>query len=863
MPLTFSAATRLAPLAVILAAAAGVALARPAPITAMDQEQTRLDQAAPVPRGTVTLRQTFIAAHNGLSAVELLAVVHSGAPPTATLSLSLLDANIEVLATQVFSRVVHNAPLRLTFEPVPDSAGKTYTLALKGSADNNTTAWAYSLDGYARGQLTASDSPLGGDFRFSTTYTYLWMDWVRDVARYTGRLAVLALPLWAVLFAPGLLLLRWLGPVEGNVWVRWGLALGLSLSLLPLAWLWITVVGLRWSGLTLGLVYIGIGLAVLWLSAAQVLRTYAAQRQPGIKPVWIDGFGGGRDVPPERLYAVNTFGKPRMPMVSRHDWLVALVLFASLAVRLLAARDLAFPAWVDSSHHFIIARLLAETGRVPASYYPLMPVDSFSYHFGFHALTVTLHWLTGLSLIDVFLLVGQALNGLMPLAVYAGAAWLLGRHRPGLIAAFFVGLVSLFPAYYLSWGRYTQLTGLLILAPLLGSVWRLTAPVSDGAAMKASFKPAFLVSLLAAGLLLTHYRLWAFFAVFVLMALVAGGRGGWRGVLMAAVIGALLSLPWSAHLGLVNVGPVLPDIQRLASPANYNRFPVEYFQRELEKGWMALALLGIAWGMLRRERGIWLVAGWVALTFALLNIGPGTWVVNNNSWAITLFLPGAFVLGWLAEAGVDWAEKAIRATSSAQPEEESLTTSDRDRQVGPSLMWVRSLMSWASLMLIAGLIAYAGVKGIAAQVSIANAATILARADDVPALQWVDQNTPSDAVFWVSGWQWLNNIWASSDGGSWIWPLTGRRTTLPPLDYSSQAGWRETVRTFNEQAAKIQDASTPETLALLRSAGVTHVYIGARGGNLKPEMFVNSPHYRLLYTNGACWVFKVIGSANP
>ena len=67
------------------------------------------------------------------------------------------------------------------------------------------------------------------------------------------------------------------------------------------------------------------------------------------------------------------------------------------------------------------------------------------------------------------------------------------------------------------------------------------------------------------------------------------------------------------------------------------------------------------------------------------------------------------------------------------------------------------------------------------------------------------------------------------------------------------------MKAFNIRAGQLGDFNTPEALALLRSAGVTHVFIGARGGSLKPEMFMDSPHYSLLFTNGAAWVFEVSG----
>ncbi|MGH2523515.1 MAG: hypothetical protein ACRDH2_13505, partial [Anaerolineales bacterium] len=77
-------------------------------------------------------------------------------------------------------------------------------------------------------------------------------------------------------------------------------------------------------------------------------------------------------------------------------------------------------------------------------------------------------------------------------------------------------------------------------------------------------------------------------------------------------------------------------------------------------------------------------------------------------------------------------------------------------------------------------------------------------------------------------------------------------------DYTYQADWGPEINAFNERASTLIRSDDPAALALLRSAGVTHVFIGARGGNLKPEMFANSPQYRLVYTNGAAWVFEFV-----
>jgi hypothetical protein len=72
-----------------LALAAGLWLARPAPISAVDQEQPRLNLAAPTPRGAAVLTQTLVAGHDGFSALDLLAVVYPNNPPAARLTVEL------------------------------------------------------------------------------------------------------------------------------------------------------------------------------------------------------------------------------------------------------------------------------------------------------------------------------------------------------------------------------------------------------------------------------------------------------------------------------------------------------------------------------------------------------------------------------------------------------------------------------------------------------------------------------------------------------------------------------------------------------------------------------------------------------
>jgi hypothetical protein len=797
--------------AVILAI--GLWLARPAPITAVDQEQPRLSLAAPVPSGPKVLTQTIVAGHDGFSAIDLVAVVYPDNPPTAVLTVQVLNAAGHMIAQRDFKHLAHNAPVQINFPPQLESAGQTYWVRLSGSAGNQATVWSYGLDGYTPGRLDFNGQPLPGDLRFSTTYTYLWASLVRDSVNGLGRLLVMAVPLALVLWLPGALLLDVLGTGLGWLRVagaRLSVAVGLSVTLLALAWLWAGVVGWHWSSAGLSSFYVVIGFLAIARWLARLRSRPLAWPRPGL-----------------------------------HDLGLAGILLAGLVLRLLAARDLAFPAWVDSSHHVLVARLLEAAGQVPANYQTALPVGVFYYHFAFHALVVTLHWLTGQSLVDTTLFLGQVLNALVALSAYCLAWGLTGRRRAGLAAAFVVALVSFFPGYFVTWGRYTQLTGLVIVGPAAAMLWRAFHPrpmLGRGpAGPMNTWRPVILAALLAAGVFLAHYRVLFFFVVFALVAWVAHlrQRQAWRALGLATAGALLVSLPWVVRLVSQAILPLLGVAHGLASAEAYNAFPSDYFTSSLERGWLALALLSGLWGLLRRDRGVWAVLAWTAGVFAGLNSGPTTWLVNNNSWAISLFLPGSVLLGWGADR---WWHQA------------------RVWLAGNSTGWLpwRRLLGAIGLAAAAGLAGFAGLAGARTQLTVLNPATILATAADRQALGWLDAHLPANAVIAVNGWNWLAGLWAGSDGGAWILPITGRQTTLPPNDYAYGApAYQATIAAFNAQLVQATDAATPAFRSLLHAAGVTHIFIGARGGPLKPEMFVSSPYYHLLYTNGADWIFAV------
>jgi hypothetical protein len=139
-----------------------------------------------------------------------------------------------------------------------------------------------------------------------------------------------------------------------------------------------------------------------------------------------------------------------------------------------------------------------------------------------------------------------------------------------------------------------------------------------------------------------------------------------------------------------------------------------------------------------------------------------------------------------------------------------------------------------------------------------NDETIIATADDLNAIQWIDANLSNDAVVLTnaSGWMW--QIDRGSDGGWWLLPLTGRQVTTPPVLYTHGAD--DWVRQISAQTGQIRDAdgSWPALQTFLQNhPDITTIYATNRGGAAKSDTLRGNPELVELYRVGDVTVFAV------
>jgi hypothetical protein len=665
-------------------------------------------------------------------------------------------------------------------------------------------------DAYAQGEAFLNRQPLDADLSFRSSYHYGPQAVWQDFRRWLGQIWLI-LPLCAVLWLPGRLILRLAGFDRRLDWgERSAVAIGLSLAVLPILMLWTTMMGLHWSRPAV------VGMSVVLFSA------YIYYLHP-------------------TTWHINRI------KISWTSLALAAVFLFCLAARLAMVRDLAGPAWVDSVHHALLARLIMEQGGLPSTYAPYLQVTTTSYHSGYHTVLAAFAWLSGLDLAQAMLVLGQVLNAFAVLVVYLLTTTFTHRPVAGIFAALVAGVITPMPAYYTSWGRYTQLTGLLVLPVAFYFLkYILDQPSSYIPHLrmeKESIKTILIASLLLAGLVLVHYRVLAFLGALILaywgvyFTLAIAKRRPWResigGVLGLAMVGflsLLITLPWWPATITSFVLPMTAD--RSITKA-FSDFSWSYLIAALGKYAIGLAGIGLFWSIVQRRAFGIVMLLWVIFMFAIANISvlglPGGNFINNTSVAITLFMPMALLsgypLGWAADG---WA-------------------------VLIPVRWKPAY--WAFIALTGAILAVVGARFL---IPILNPGTNLIRQADLPAMEWVNKNIPKGATLLINPFLWGYGVYAGNDGGYWISPLAGRNT-LPPAALYNYDFTRINARRITANSQKVMDlAADPEALhTFLVQQGIQYVYSGVRGGALSPKALKASPLFGLLYENQGAFVFEV------
>ncbi len=657
--------------------------------------------------------------------------------------------------------------------------------------------------------------------------SFVWAG--RSLAQVGGALAVAA-ALWLL---PGLAVLRWLWPGRQDGLTRLTLALGVGVALPPLGLLLFDVVGLPWGRWTT-VAYVG----------AAVVGLAAPRGRIAVRPSIAAA-------------AKHILRRGGALATSWPGGLLAGLTLLAVVGRLYLVRDLPAGLWGDSYHHTMITQLLVDNAGLFTSWLPYAPLTTFTYHFGFHANAALWHWLSGLPVTQSVLVAGQMLSAATLPAAYLLAARLTGSKAAGVWAALLTGFINVQPAYYFNWGRYTQLTGQVMLAAmLLAWVRALERP-------RFEWRAASLAALLTAGLFLTHYVVAVFAALFLAAYAVARVvvRPRWRtaaqmaGRGLAVGLGAmLLAVPWLANTlggylvrntaGFVNGGV---EAARIAGYASLPPVPPLMLKSYI----LALAAAGLVAALARRRWRAAVLAAWAGLmVFAVvphLAGLPGSGIIDHFAVYITLYLPLAPLAGYALVVGQHWAQR-----------------------------WApRLAAAGAGAVVIAG-----SVWGYGWQLDNLYAAQHqLFTPADAQAVAWITASTEPEARFFVNAFPAFGGtLVAGSDGGWWLPLLAGRETNLPPITYGSERGPADDYyaqvnglavamrgQPLSNESAITIDLTQPENHARLIAAGYDYVYSGAHaqpgpgaGDHIDANLLRARPDlFALVYDQGGVQIFAV------
>jgi hypothetical protein len=639
---------------------------------------------------------------------------------------------------------------------------------------------------------------------------------------------------------PGLALLRLL-PLQG---LRLGpatslvFALAASLALPPLLLLLSWPLGLRWGALTVA-GYLALSLLVLLWPDERPLRAWTAWRGRGRS--LRAGFQGLED---------------RAALGA-----LAAISVAALIVRLYAIRDLPVGLLGDAYHHTMIAQLLVDNGGLFQSWQPYAPLASFTYHFGFHAQVAMVHWLTGIPVPQAVLVTGQIMNAAaVPLAFLLVMA-LRGPVWAGVWAALIVAFVAAFPAFYVNWGRYTQLTGQLVLVGVVVAWINL--------AERPAWRAWALAGIMTAAMMLTHYLVTASAALFVasyLLAHILAERAparalrllGWAGA--TCLLALLLTAPWfwnvlngylvriaasyietdqsATTMTLVNVTAPTPGMPPFARSYLLVGAALGGGIAGWQRDWrMAVPLL-------------WCLA--LALLVAPFVVGlPGTGIIDFVTSLSALYLAIPVLAGYALATGQAYlAQVLVRAGLPAR------------------------LLTAGLLVAMLGVMAW----GAGWQSRIVDRSYQLVTPADMRAMAWIRASTAPEARFVVNGFPaYSSTLVAGSDAGWWIPLLTGRQSTLPPITFGSELGDPPEVylevtelwallrdRPLSDTSPVQVDLARPEALAALRAAGVQYVYRGAHSFPgpassdwIDTALLRASPDFELVYADAGVEIFAL------
>jgi len=550
--------------------------------------------------------------------------------------------------------------------------------------------------------------------------------------------------------------------------------------------------------------------------------------------------------------------KPRWTSGAIAYIVLAVVSAVVMASRLLAINGLVAPLWGDSVHHTIIVQLLIENGGLFQSWQPYADVTTFTYHFGFHAITTLYAWMRGMSAEFSVLMMGQIANFAAVMGLYALARLWTKSPWGGMAAVIIGGLISTNPYYFLYWGRYTQLTGQII---LITALVLMTAYLSSPR-RRENIAYLIVLPLVIAGVGMAQYKVGVIFVALCLPLVLFSAIRGYlrrrdvRYALVASIGRALVIAGVAVLLFMARGWDIVPgtlgsSVQLrvsteidLAAPVANQQTPLLVrlgqagFETDALPIWL-LGFCGVCILAVKRRDGLWFVAGMGA---CLITMDPRLIGIKRLGFVDEFHLS---ITSYIAAAGLG------------------------GLAVGTLVDVIEH--RWPKSRVAAGLVCLAVCGFGATHLPPLPPGSIFVLPDDIQMMTWIRENVPAGEHIAAPGFIAYKSFTVGRDAGWWIPFYTGHRTNLMFM----AAGQEQTNATrakVNEvaftQELYARDMSQPDSADWLASHGYRYFLIGAKPLTWKEgdgsadhttlvDQLLRNPAFKVVHQSGEARLLEV------
>jgi hypothetical protein len=526
------------------------------------------------------------------------------------------------------------------------------------------------------------------------------------------------------------------------------------------------------------------------------------------------------------------------------EWIAILIFIGTLFTRYYIAYTNPFPAWSDSLHHTLLTEIVGASGRLPKTLEPYAPTSLDMYHLGLYALTGTVQQLANVPAHTALLWTAQTLNGLCGLGIYL----VLDRKvsNIGAIAgATLVGLIFHMPAWYVNWGRFTQIASQTILLIAWIVTWDAITYYQEKKSMKfTNIWPTFLAGVITASIFFFHFRVAGFYIPLLIITILAELLNIYNekilikctiipSLILCIIVLILIMSPFidafEVYYLKSKAKSLIPTSLRTSS---YHQFSLESIPVLVAKPWLLfVTCLGTIINVIWKNRIFKIFFVWTLILIVFgnlfrLNI-PLLSFSNIGAILIMLYIPMGITLGifW------DTLEK---------------------------LLFQKIKKKTSSFLL--GIILFGGVFGGILQINNLESYRFFVTNADINAMDWIKRNTPQNSTFVINTFLWLKRIPHGTDGGYWIPYFTDRKTTnstmLVGLDKDDY--YHEVIQLASLSA---QLSNNAESLKNFCDMGVNYIYIGPVGNfssyNLDADLILLNKNTMELYNNDGVRIIKI------